>query len=163
MTPAGLVFGCGPAPAGLEVEAATFYITTQRLADRLIEAAASELADLANVVGLAELTAELSAIADEINVRVITESKIQAMAGEAVERSDREFAELNRTGGLKAVSQRYPSNASPRRAVRWRRAGFGFSTRSGAWPPRSRRPWRKPGGSPCIWSRCGLALINIEC
>jgi hypothetical protein len=108
MTAKGFVFGCGPAPAGPEVEAATFYITTQRLADRLLEAAGPDLAGLAKIVGLAELAAELYAIAEEVNVQVLTESEIQAMAIEAVERIDREFVELNRSGGLKAINKRYP-------------------------------------------------------
>jgi hypothetical protein len=34
MTPAGLAFGCGPAPAGPEIEAATFYTTQQHFAER---------------------------------------------------------------------------------------------------------------------------------
>jgi hypothetical protein len=45
---------------------------------------------------LAELTAELFAIAEAVGVQVLTESVIQAMAAEAVERIEREFAS---TGG----------------------------------------------------------------
>jgi hypothetical protein len=107
MMPTGVIFACGRAPLGPEVEGATFYVTRQAFADRLIAAAAEELRELADVIGLAELTAELYAIAEVVGVRLLNESDVQCLAAEAVERVEHEFAEQARTGGLKELNARY--------------------------------------------------------
>jgi len=106
MTPAGLAFGCGPAPAGPEIEAAT-YATQQQFADRLIEAAAPELAELSDVIGLAELTAELVAIAEEVGVQVLTVSGDPGH-GRRGRRADRAGVRRAPTApGLKPINRRY--------------------------------------------------------